>query len=267
MKKQLLFLITIVAVSACNFGNAPTQQTPNIFKDTLSFKYVKLNERAADCGNKADSACTVVKVSYPLFTGQDLLNDTVTRRLTNLFSGNNKPDTSVRLMAGRFLKNYADFKKDNPKSPLFYTLDSYCKVVSQDSALVALEFGGQSFSGGAHGQSFTGFFNWNPKTHQKVTLDDLFENDYKDQLKNIAERIFRKEEKLKDTSSLARDYFFKGNKFALNDNYLLTPVGIRFVYNEYEIKPYAAGQTELIIPYTAIKKLIRPKAVVAHYIN
>jgi hypothetical protein len=46
------------------------------------------------------------------------------------------------------------------------------------------------------------------------------------ELTKIAEQIFRKNEKLTDTSSLARDYFFKDNKFALNENYSITPAGI-----------------------------------------
>ena len=55
--------------------------------------------------------------------------------------------------------------------------------------------------------------------------------------------------------------------FALNDNFLVTPVGIRFLYNEYEIKSYAEGQTELLIPYNKIKSLLRPQSVVSQYLK
>jgi hypothetical protein len=90
---------------------------------------------------------------------------------------------------------------------------------------------------------------------------------YHSELTKIAEQIFRKNEKLTDTSSLARDYFFKDNKFALNENYSITPAGFKFVYNQYEIKPYAAGKTELLLPYSQIKKLMRPQSVAAQYIH
>jgi hypothetical protein len=141
------------------------------------------------------------------------------------------------------------------------------KVIRQDSALLALEYGGYSYQGGAHGGSFTGFVNWDVKTDKQVTLDDILVSGYQAQLTKIAEKIFRKDEKLTDTSSLANDYFFKDNKFALNENYSITPAGIRFVYNQYEIKPYAAGQTELVLPYSQIKTLMRPQSAASQYIH
>jgi len=69
------------------------------------------------------------------------------------------------------------------------------------------------------------------------------------------------------TYDTIKNHFFKGDKFALNDNYLITPLGIRFLYNPYEIKPYAAGTTDLFIPYDKIKSLLRPNTVITQYIK
>ena len=267
MKIQSVLFLFILSLAGCNFGNAPTQLKPSIFKDTLTYNYQHIHKRAADCGNKADSACTVVKITYPVFKNNPALNDTVKRKVLTFFAPDNKPETSPELMASKFLSNYADSKKDNKRTGYFFTLTGDVNVVLQDSALLAIQYSSYAFAGGAHGISYTGFFNWNPKGNKEITLGDILTAGYQAPLNKIAERIFRKEENLKDTSSLARDYFFKDNKFALNGNYLLTPTGIRFVYNQYEIKPYAAGQTEIIIPYADIKALIRPNAVIAHYIK
>ncbi|HMG09958.1 MAG TPA: RsiV family protein, partial [Mucilaginibacter sp.] len=106
---------------------------------------------------------------------------------------------------------------------------------------------------------------WDTKANKDIALNDLFETGYQDKLKGIAEAIFRKDEKLSDTASLANDYFFKDNKFALNDNFSITPTGFKFIYNQYEIKPYAAGITTLVIPYSQIKSLLRPNTVVTKY--
>ena len=48
---------------------------------------------------------------------------------------------------------------------------------------------------------------------------------------------------------------------------MITPTGLSFLYNEYEIKSYAEGQTTLFIPYTQIKSLLRPKTVVSQYLK
>jgi hypothetical protein len=250
--------------TSCSWNASPKKNDETV-KDTLLYTYKTVHERAADCGNKPDSTCTVPNIKYPVFTGQQKLNDTVTRKLTSLFAINGKADTSIEQMSKNFLKAYADAKKDEPRSGMFYQLNSYAKVLMQDSSITTLEVGGYTYTGGAHGASTTTFINWNTKANKNITLDDIFTAGYADKLKTIAEGIFRKEEKLSDTASLARDYFFKDNKFALNDNFSVTPIGLKFIYNQYEIKPYAAGQTELFIPYTQLKSLLQPNSVVAKF--
>jgi hypothetical protein len=263
---RLCFILVGFAFASCQWSVKPKEDKQTI-KDTLAYTYKSIHERAADCGSKPDSGCTVVKVKYPVFTAQQKLNDSVTLKLTSLFAMDGKPDSGIELMGKHFLKAYADFKKTDPRSSMFFTLDSYAKVLMQDSSITTLEVGGYTYQGGAHGSSGTYFINWNTKANKSITLDDLFIDGYADKLKAIAEGIFRKEEKLNDTASLARDYFFKDNKFALNDNFSVTPIGLKFIYNQYEIKPYAAGITGLFIPYSQIKTLLRPNSVVGKFIK
>jgi hypothetical protein len=262
----LLSIFVSFAFASCQWG-VPSKNKDTTSNDTLSYTYKNIHERAADCGSKPDSACTVVQVKYPVFVGQKKLNDSVTRKLTSLFATDGKPDSSIELMSKNFLKAYADFKKTDPRTEMFYELNSYAKVLLQDSSFAALELGGYTYQGGAHGGSATFFINWDTKANKDLVLDDIFNTGYQDKLKKIGESIFRKDEKLSDTASLANDYFFKDDKFALNDNFLITPLGLKFFYNQYEIKPYAAGTTTLVIPYSQIKSLLRPNTVVTKYIK
>ena len=268
MRNICLILLVIVFFSACQWGETPTQK-PDINTDTLAFKYDTIKYRAPDCGSKADSACSVALIVYPKFAGQTVLNDSVMQKLMSAGYNNpdKKPDTSLQSFADNFIKGYV---KDNPKqySPdMFYTLNLKANVLRQDSALTTLQFDGYIYQGGAHGASSVTFINWNTKGNTTVTLADVLTEGYKAKLTAVADTIFRKQEQLSDTSSLARDYFFKDNKFALNDNYLFTPIGIRFLYNQYEIKPYAAGTTDLFIPYSRIRSLLRPNTVLTQYIK
>ncbi|MFD0794040.1 DUF3298 domain-containing protein [Mucilaginibacter litoreus] len=270
MKENLTPFILLIAltVSSCNWGSTPKKDPHKIFNDTLAYKVQTVHERAADCGDKPDSTCTAVNIKYPVFEDQAALNDTIVKKLTGMFiMDDSKPDTSIYAQAKKFIRSYEDFKKTDRSSAMYYTLDTYAKVITQDSALVTLEYGGYIFQGGAHGASFTGFINWNPKAKKPYLLKDILKEGSYTGLTKIAERIFRHNEKLADTSSLARDYFFKDNQFALNNNYSITPTGLRFVYNQYEIKPYAAGKTELLVPYSEIKNLLRPESITAQFVK
>jgi len=266
MKIVTILCLAVLGLSACHWGNPAKDEATGIFKDTLTYSTQTIHERAADCGNKPDSACTSVNITYPVFKDRAVLNDTIKHKLLNMFMLGEKADTNLNNMAKAFIRSYADFKKTDPKSVMYYTLDSYAKVIGQDSALIQMEYGGYVFQGGAHGGSFTGFINWDGKTNKKVTLDDILVEGYKPELTKIAEGIFRKNEKLNPAEPLD-NYFFDKNKFALNENYSITPTGIRYIYNQYEIKPYAAGQTELLLPYSTIKKLMRPQSVASQFIN
>lgn len=254
------------ALSACMWGET-NKQKPEINIDTLAYKYDTIKYRAPDCGNKPDSTCSVATIVYPEFSGQKVLNDSIAKKLMLLGFNNpdKNPDTSLKQFADNFIKGYI---RDNPKKynpSMFYTLDLKAEVLRQDSGITTLQLGGYIFCGGAHGNSNTTFVNWNTKANRNIELKDMLTDGFEPELKRTAEAIFRKQEKLSDTSSLARDYFFKDNKFALNDNYSITPLGLRFLYNQYEIKPYAAGITELFIPYKNIQSLLRPNTVVSQF--
>jgi hypothetical protein len=268
MKNRLgLLLGMLLGLSACNWGDGDTSKPkPDINTDTLSYTTKTIKERAADCGTKPDSICTVVKITYPVFNGQPALNDSITHRLINLFMSD-KPNYDMALYIKQFLSQYDSFKKDDPRSQMYFTLDSHATIARQDSSLTTLEIGGYNYQGGAHGSSITTFINWNTKASKDITLNDVLIDGYQSRLTAIADTIFRQQEKLTANASLANDYFFKDNKFALNDNFLITPVGLRFLYNQYEIKPYAAGQTELAIPYAKIKTLLRPNTVITQYLK
>jgi hypothetical protein len=267
MKNYGLFFLLIIAISinSCTWKK-PGKSVAVITTDTLHYTYKTFKQRAADCGNKADSNCSIVKFVYPVVDSMAVLNDSVVNKLTGIFPSDKKTDTGFTALAQSFLANYQKGIKGLNNPPL-YTLDGNAKILRQDSSLVTLQIYAYSFTGGAHPSSLTYFINWNTKANKKIMLSDIFKDNVQDSLKIIAESIFRKNEKLSPTATLKNDYFFKDGKFALNGNYVITPAGIRFLYNEYEIKPYAAGTTDLFIPYSQIKMLLRPNTVVSQYIK
>ena len=268
MRALLLLCFVLMIFASCEFGKPYAPGKPDVFTDTVLYEMKTIRERAKDCNTGPDSTCTMAEISYPVFKGQDALNDTVKNRLLNLWvNGDEKADSSLQAMISTYFKSYEDFKKEDERKNISFDLEEYAQVINQDSCLIAIGYGGYTYSGGAHGSGFDAFINWNPKTKKVVYLNDVLLPNSEKELNKIAERIFRENENLADTASLEQDYFFKDNKFALNENYLFTPVGVRFLYNEYEIKPYAAGQTKLVIPWTELKALIKPLSVVAPYIK
>lgn len=254
---NVILLLVVITMYSCGERTKNPGVKAAVASDTLKYHYEDLKKRADDCGTKPDSGCTVISVKYPVFEGQEALNDTIRHMAM---------DTTFDVLAKQFIKSYEIDIKKNPRK-LFYTITSRVSVIRQDSALTTFQADKYSFTGGAHGASFTGFLNWNTKTGKKLTLKDLITDKSLPNLTKVADSIFRRQENLTDTSSLINDYFFKGGKFSLNNNVLISPLGLRFLYNQYEIKPYAAGQTDLLVPYKKIKSLFLPHTVIAQYLK
>jgi hypothetical protein len=267
MKLQYLPLLGVVLLmNACMWG-VPKAQSPGVTQDTLAYTYKAINEKTTDCKGQTDSGCMIVNIKYPFFPGQQNLNDSISQKITGLLQIDDVSQSiDLRAYTQSFIKGYQKEKKQYPTTG-HYKLNTKVKLVRQDSSLVTLEIDGYAFQSGARGYTGISFINWNAKINKPVYLSDILENDFQTKLTEIADSIFRKSENLSDTASLKPNYFFKNGVFSLNNNYLITPLGIRFLYNEYEIKPYAAGQTNLLIPYAKIKSLLLPHTVISQHLK
>lgn len=251
-------LLLMLSASGCNWGT-PHNTPPAITKDTLAFKQKTLIRRS-----KTD---TVVFISYPEFYGKNTLDSIVVEKIINLLQVDAIViNEGLEKYADNFMKDYRQEKFKYPQKG-DYSLHITAKVVRQDSSLTTIIIDGYEFFGGARGLSQTVFINWHTKSGCNLQLKDLVKKDRYNELAKLGDSIFRKQENLSDTTSLAKNYFFQDNKFALTDNFLITPVGLRFLYNEGDIKPVTANQTEIIIPYSKIRSLLRPNTVISQYIK
>lgn len=267
IKKSLnsVFLLIGLLFCGCTSGMA---SAINIIAvgDTLKYTYKTIKQRNADCGNKPDSSCTVADIKYPLFVNQSVLNAELKQTVLNVINKDNLKYKTINQAIIAFLKAYDDDKKKFITS-IPYTLVISADVTWQGTGLTVIKTSKYSYEGGAHGSSCFTFLNWNLQTNRRITLKELFIANYREKLNKIAERIFRKQQNLADTASLLNGYFFNNGIFYLNNNFSITPSGLKFLYNEYEIKSYAEGTTELLIPYSQIKSLLKPNTVLAQYIK
>ncbi len=122
------------------------------------------------------------------------------------------------------------------------------------------------YSGGAHGYYTIAYINIDTQTQKQLSLSNLFLPKYKQKLHNIALAYYKIAHNLKPSDPLTQDGWFD-NKFMLAENFAITPQGLYFLYNQYEIKPYADGQTNFLLPYAAIQKIIDPKGLLAFALN
>lgn len=264
--RPLLGLLAIAALfCSCSWG-VPKESKAEVSKDTVLYTIENYNRRDPDCGNKPDSTCPAVKIQYPVFKDQQVLNDTIVAKLA-IYPGTPTIDAIGKRFFSVCQTTKQSAEKDGNKLNAKQQLVETAIVARQDSGLIGVQIDAHVSGDRNYSNATTSFINWDVKQKKNLKLTDILTEDYNTPLNKVAEKIFRKEENLTDTSSLKRDYFFPNSVFRLNNNFLITPVGLRFVYNVGEIKPKAAGQTEVLVPYDQIKTLLKPNSVVSQYVK
>jgi hypothetical protein len=162
-------------------------------------------------------------------------------------------------------EDYAQrFIKDYPESPKMFAVQRWfvsktVKVLGPTPPVFSLEYWEESCTGGAHPDSSTLYLNIDAETGEPVTLAAVLKEGSMPRLTQIAETHFRVVRKLTPTADLKEAYFdFPNNRFRLNDTYGFTGKSLLFFYNYYEVGPRSNGTTEVEIPYTEIRDLLRP---------
>ena len=236
--------------------------TSNETKETpVSFE-LKTFRLESQGGCKADTLqCAYFEVTYPDFAGMQPEVSSIVRKKIDAAVSLGNPESqgqSMEEIGQIFIKDYDDFKTEIPDAFGGWHYTAKVDVEVLTDSLLSLSINDEYYTGGAHGGSGVYFINIDPRTGEEFTLDDLFKPGYDDALTNLGNKIFRQTRQLSDTSSLSENYFeFPEDKFQLNKNYGFTEEGVVFFYNSYEIAPYAAGPTQVLIPYKDLKEWIR----------
>lgn len=113
------------------------------------------------------------------------------------------------------------------------------------------------YEGGAHGINQLITLNFEAKTGRQLKLADIFAPGYEEPLKAILMKALKEKTGFMTLSALRdKGYLYKMEIFP-SENFILGEETITFVYNPYEIAPYAVGSTELIIPFSDVKDLLK----------
>ncbi|PQA59760.1 DUF3298 and DUF4163 domain-containing protein [Siphonobacter curvatus] len=277
MKQVSLFFPLLLLLAACE-SKKPEQQSV-AGADTLAYTIKGDSVRSQLCV-RPDSLCARAQFTYPVFEGNQVLTDSLLRHSVAASGYLDNPDaTAAQAKASPtqvvqdFVKDFdtfiADQRKRFPNEPVMgsaWETDIRTQVLHQTPQCIAAATLTYNYSGGAHPNTNLVYVNLTPKGHQ-LTLNELFKPGYEKTLAATAEKLFRTQEGLKAGDPYGEKYFFENNAFALNDNFSIRPEGLLFRYNPYEIKAYAEGPTELLIPYAELTSIINTDGVLKSFVK
>lgn len=171
-------------------------------------------------------------------------------------------DITATSLLDNAAKDFAEFEKDGFSTG--YEYDISFGPQYQTDKLLTYSFTEYSFTGGAHGSTSFILQTFDKANGKALTAAEIFE------LSKITEVIQLVKQ------GLTEQYFSEElkNGYTLADLLLIDPDslalpaqspsfvkdGIDFVYQQYEIAPYAAGMPTCVIPYPVIRPYLTEKA-------
>ncbi|HET9527953.1 MAG TPA: RsiV family protein [Pyrinomonadaceae bacterium] len=195
-------------------------------------------------------------------------------------TGGNNPNFEKFNQLARMLvvKSVAGFKKDMapeegeeppPEGSMGSDLGiGYTILLAQDD-LVSVQFDiGSYYQGAAHPNSHTETLNYDLKNGKQLRLADLFRpgTKYLQTLSTYCIADLKKQSKEKGTE-LVEDMLKDGAApTAKNyESWTITKQGLGINFDAYQVGPYAAGPQFVMVPYSALKDLIKPDGPVAAF--
>jgi Deacetylase PdaC len=247
---SLLFAAATMAASATRLSAQPVRPDTLVWTSrTQSFRDTKCSARE----------CTSAELTWPDFGGragpQARVNDLL---LVTLAPSENEHAASQRRRSiaavGREFLNAARTASD-PGLP--WDAKRTVSVLCNTPTRVLLRSDESSFTGGAHGSSFSLFAAFVPATGASVSPERMVPPAVRAAILPMVERAFRRERELTPTASLPEQgYTFKDDRFELSTAFLAVCGSSLFVHwNAYSIASYAAGPTHLVIPLDSVPML------------
>lgn len=112
------------------------------------------------------------------------------------------------------------------------------------------------YTGGAHGGTFITCRNYRLEDGSVVTLDSYFKPGYEKVLIPVLERKLLEYAECSSRDELDEHGYFSNEPMYVPDNFEIRTDTIDFIFNQYEIAPYATGITTLSVPTNEISSII-----------
>ncbi|MBK8877612.1 MAG: DUF3298 and DUF4163 domain-containing protein [Haliscomenobacter sp.] len=259
----LIVLFSLFQYCAKNHKDDATQTE----KPLPEFGMESFSKEIQDC-NEGENYCAKVNVVYPVFVSGippvilRLLNDSVVFHVKNslaiLEQNRDLRQFSFPALADSFFLAYTTYGQETG-FPMVWELETTSEVLFLSSGMVSITLENYAYTGGAHPNSNTMLLNYNLKYGRTVLLNDLV-TDLND-LKYLAEKAFRESRDLSPDEDLNEAGFFGDNGFQLPSHFGITPEGLYFFYNSYEIASYAAGPTDFVLTWEDLGDLVRKELI------
>lgn len=243
----------------------------NVEKERIDFATVTSEKTFKLDTNNVNSPKSEIKLNVLYVKGEwpkaKQINDTISQWLFKIkgIPMQQAVDSFVNMRGKNYIADFAEFykqeKADNDEPGGWYQAHYDLKTHTEQNADTIINYIAEqdTYDGGAHGLFIKSVMNFSANTGKLVTLDDVLMPGYPTRLNEILLAKLLKHTRSKDIDELKRKGYLYSMDMCPSQFYLINSTGITFIYNQYEIAPYAVGITELQLTWDELKDVAKDK--------
>ena len=248
--------------------------------DSSTIEYINLKEDVHLEDNTVSPTCQIT-IDYSYLAKSDAA-DSIVQRINRTIQAHilgkeytrMNPEVAVDSFKNTYINNYRkdvnefyqeDIKNGTPKDelPTWYNYEYGLTTYFSEGKEGILNFIAETFeyTGGAHPNSWNKWMNFEKNTGKLLALKDVFMAGSEKPISGMLpeELITEMATRLEDSSitsleGLQNAGILNSTNMYVPDNFLLEKEKVSFLYNKYDIAPYAVGVITLSLPYTSVEK-------------
>lgn len=281
MKTCILKSLTALAIISLFLYGCKTK-TKSSVENEISFDSITVDKVYHLLESPENPQCTFqLKFYYPAEMKDKKILSLAQKQFISDYFGDDYKDLSPENAVAQYTEDYItsykeledDFKLEVERSngkPVtawfsYYEM-SENEIEYNRNNILSYSVSFSNYTGGAHGAHSTHHHVIDLKTGKPITEEDIFIDNYQEQLAQILVDKIATLNEVQDAKELENIGFFSVDEIFPNDNFLIDDTGITYAFNEYEIAAYVVGLVEVHIPYDEIEYLIREDSPIAHLV-
>ena len=227
-------------------------ENDEIFNQSEIIKHPKSKEDYQPEETKIEYSISTIK------TNIDWLNDLLWKKLTE---NEEMKNISREQFVARYQTAFEEDKKEVKETPSFGISHSmWTDFIAQKEKLATFAISYYNYEGGAHGIEGNRYFTIDLTTRHILTLNDLFNEKDLPKVKTLLWEQY-------NNSNKEYEPLIGADSFNLSNNIYLDSRGVHFIYDVYEIAPYAAGEQDLLLYFGQLEELFRPEFKQNNYVK
>lgn len=227
-------------------------ENDEIFNQSEIIKHPKSKEDYQPEETKIEYSISTIK------TNIDWLNDLLWKKLTE---NEEMKNISREQFVARYQTAFEEDKKEVKETPSFGISHSmWTDFIAQKEKLATFAISFYDYEGGAHGVEGNRYFTIDLTTRHILTLNDLFNEKDLPKVKTLLWEQY-------NNSNKEYEPVIGADSFNLSNNIYLDSRGVHFIYDVYEIAPYAAGEQDLFLYFGQLEELFRPEFKRNNYVK